>query len=63
MSFDALFFPRGVVIIGSCLFKLGNVLLKQVMDGKFEGGLYAVNPKAREPLESRIIGYINRQAS
>lgn len=52
MSFDSLFFPRGVAVIGSMSpGKLGYVLLKQLIDGGFEGGLYAVNPKGQGALD------------
>jgi acetyltransferase len=46
MTFGPLFSPRGVAVIGSMTpGKLGSVLLKQLLDGGFEGGLFAVNPK------------------
>ncbi len=48
MSFDALFYPKAVVVIGSqSAGKLGNVLLKQIIKGRYEGNLYAVNPKGQ----------------
>jgi acetate---CoA ligase (ADP-forming) len=48
MSFESLFYPRGVAVIGSASpGKLGAVLLKQIIDGHYAGGLYAVNPKAQ----------------
>lgn len=48
MTIEQLFYPKSVAVIGSMSEgKLGQVLLKQVVDGKFPGELYAVNPKAQ----------------
>lgn len=48
MTIEKLFYPKSVAVIGSMSEgKLGQVLLKQIVDGKFPGELYAVNPKAQ----------------
>ena len=47
MSLDALFYPRGVAVVGSMSAgKLGCELVKQMQAGGYAGALYAVNPKA-----------------
>lgn len=47
MNLEALFYPKAAVVIGSqSAGKLGNVLLKKMVDGGYEGKLYAVNPKS-----------------
>ena len=47
MSFEQLFTPQVVAVIGSTSAgKLGAVLIKQILDGGFEGKLLSVNPKA-----------------
>jgi len=51
MTIENLFYPRGVAVAGSMSHgKLGYVLLKQLLDGGYEGGLYAVNPKGQGTL-------------
>jgi acetate---CoA ligase (ADP-forming) len=44
---DKLINPRSIVIIGGSddLFKPGGKVLKNILDGKFAGNLYVVNPK------------------
>jgi acyl-CoA synthetase (NDP forming) len=47
MTIDKLFYPRGVAIVGSMGDgKLGNVLLKQVLDGGYKN-IAAINPKSQ----------------
>lgn len=47
MSFDCLFNPESLAVIGSVSpGKLGAVLLQQIIDGGYQGKMYAVNPKA-----------------
>ena len=47
MSIEKFFTPRGVAVVGSMSpGKLGAVLLRQLVEGGYPGGLYAVNPKA-----------------
>ncbi|MEL7563455.1 MAG: acetate--CoA ligase family protein [Dehalobacterium sp.] len=47
MSFQALFYPRGVAVAGSVApGKLGNVLINRLVEGGFEK-IYALNPKAQ----------------
>jgi len=47
MSFQALFNPRGVVVVGSTSpGKIGQVLVSRLLDGGFKN-IYAVNPKAQ----------------
>ena len=48
MSFESFFYPHTVVVNGSMSEgKLGQVLLKKIIDGGYEGKLFAVNPKAQ----------------
>ena len=48
MSFESFFYPHAVVVNGSMSEgKLGQVLLKKIIDGGYEGKLFAVNPKAQ----------------
>jgi len=50
MSIQNLFYPRGVVVVGSTAEgKIGYELIKQIVDGGFEP-TYAVNPKAQGAL-------------
>lgn len=46
------FRPRSVAIVGASKTpnKIGNVLMKNFIDGKFMGKLYAINPKYKEVL-------------
>ncbi|MBI9047952.1 MAG: acetate--CoA ligase family protein [Anaerolineaceae bacterium] len=45
---QALFTPQTVAVIGSTSSgKLGAILLQQIMDGSFQGKLFAINPKAQ----------------
>ena len=47
MSFQALFNPRGVVVVGSTSpGKIGHVLVDRMLDGGFKN-IFAVNPKAQ----------------
>ncbi|ATW27807.1 acetate--CoA ligase family protein [Candidatus Formimonas warabiya] len=47
MSFQALFYPRGVAVTGSVTAgKLGHVLMNRLIEGGFTN-IYAVNPKAQ----------------
>jgi len=47
-----LFAPKSVAIVGGSPIpnKIGNVLMKNLIDGKFMGKIYAVNPKYTEVL-------------
>jgi acetyl coenzyme A synthetase (ADP forming)-like protein len=49
---DSVFRPRSVAIVGASATpnKIGNVLMKNFIDGRFMGKLYAVNPKYKEIL-------------
>ena len=47
MSFESLFYPRGVAVIGSVSEgKIGYELVRQILDGGYQA-IFAVNPKAR----------------
>ncbi|MFJ7747875.1 acetate--CoA ligase family protein [Peribacillus sp. NPDC097295] len=49
-SLDPLFNPRSVAILGASAtkFKIGNLQVKTLLDGKFIGEIYPINPKAKE---------------
>lgn len=52
MSLQSLFYPQATAVIGSMTpGKLGWVLLRQMLDGGYEGKLFAVNPKAQGAFE------------
>jgi len=55
-NLDALFNPRSVAVIGASKDpdKLGYVLLKNVIDYKFGGSVYPVNPKADVILNQKV---------
>jgi acetate---CoA ligase (ADP-forming) len=56
MDYHAFFHPRSVVIIGSMSAgKLGYILVEQILQGGYEGHLFAVNPKSEGALG--IAGY------
>ncbi|MGH6816764.1 MAG: CoA-binding protein, partial [Hyphomicrobiaceae bacterium] len=50
MSFERLFHPRGVAIIGASadLTRIGGHPLKALRKAGFTGGIYPVNPKYQE---------------
>ena len=50
MSFECLFNPRGVAIIGASadLTRIGGHPLRALQKAGFRGGIYPVNPKYRE---------------
>ena len=52
MSLDSLFRPESVAVIGASTnpSKLGHVILKNILEGGFEGEVIPVNPKAKEIL-------------
>jgi acetyltransferase len=61
MSFEQLFTPRAVAVIGSTSpGKLGAVLIKQMLDGGYEGDLLSVNPKAQGV--HGVLGYVSVQS-
>lgn len=47
---DRIFYPKSVAIIGATKKpnKIGNVIVKNFMQGKFIGGLFPVNPKYKD---------------
>ena len=49
---DVIFRPSSIAIVGASRKreKLGHVILKNVIDAGFEGGIYPVNPKAEDVL-------------
>ncbi|MGE7603023.1 acetate--CoA ligase family protein [Peribacillus sp. NPDC097675] len=49
-SLDPLFNPRSVAILGASAtkFKIGNLQVKTLLDGKYIGEIYPINPKAKE---------------
>lgn len=49
---DSIFRPRSVAIVGASQTpnKIGNIILKNFIDGKFQGGIYPVNPRYAEVL-------------
>lgn len=54
MSLDRFFNPRGVAVVGSMSEgKLGFELLRQIMQGGYQGSLYVVNPRAQGALDVR----------
>jgi acyl-CoA synthetase (NDP forming) len=47
VSFQSLFYPRSVAVIGSVSEgKIGYELVRQILDGGYEA-VFSVNPKAR----------------
>ena len=51
-NLDRVFYPKTVAIVGASKnsVKIGNVVLKNFLDGKFSGRIYPVNPKYTEIL-------------
>jgi len=60
-NLDALFAPRSIAVVGASQDpdKLGYVLLKNVIDYKFQGKVYPVNPKADEILGQKAYPQIS----
>lgn len=52
---ELLFRPRGVAVLGASSNpdKLGHIILKNIIDGGYEGGIFPVNPTSREILGFR----------
>ena len=51
-NLNKIFYPKSVAIVGATTTsnKVGNVILKNFIDGKFLGGVYPVNPKYKKIL-------------
>lgn len=49
---NRIFYPKSVAIVGATVTpnKVGNVILKNFVDGKFDGSVYPVNPKYEQIL-------------
>lgn len=49
-SLEPLFNPRSVAILGASAskFKIGNLQVRTLLDGKFVGEIYPINHKAKE---------------
>lgn len=49
-SLEPLFNPRSVAVLGASAtkYKIGNLQVKTLLDGKFIGEIYPINPKAKE---------------
>ncbi|MEM4272164.1 MAG: CoA-binding protein [Candidatus Bilamarchaeaceae archaeon] len=54
------FEPKSIAVIGASdnPEKLGNVILKNLVDGGYEGGIYPVNPKHAELLGKKCYGSV-----
>lgn len=50
VSLEPLFYPRSVAVLGASQNpnKLGYIQVKALLDGKFAGEIYPINPKSRE---------------
>lgn len=51
-NLSKVFYPKSVAIVGATptTNKVGNVILKNFLDGKFQGKIYPVNPKYKDML-------------
>jgi acyl-CoA synthetase (NDP forming) len=51
-NLNKIFYPKSVAIVGATptTNKVGNVILKNFIDGKFSGGMYPINPKYKKIL-------------
>ena len=51
-SLDCVFSARSVAVVGASASpeKTGHIILKNIIDGGFQGSVYPVNPKADEIL-------------
>jgi len=60
-SLESLFKPKSIAVVGASKDsdKLGYVLLKNVIDYKFKGSIFPVNPNANEILEKKTYPGIN----